>query len=188
MKRTSLASQPCSIARTLDVVGEWWTLLIVRDIAYGITRFREIQDDLGISANVLAERLGTLVAEGILERMSYQERPLREEYRLSEKGVELVPVLIALMGWGDRWASGRHGGPVAVTHGECGHRARTEIRCECCDREVAPEELRASLRGPLEAGPADGEPGAVSARRMAAEPGGGEAAGLDGWFHGHPAT
>src|SRR5271165_7354721 len=112
MKRTALGQQPCSIARTLDVAGEWWTLLIVRDVAYGVRRFRAIQEDLGISANVLSERLDRLVEEGILERSEYQQRPRREEYRLTGKGTELVPVLIALMQWGDRWTWPAGAGPV----------------------------------------------------------------------------
>jgi DNA-binding HxlR family transcriptional regulator len=103
VKRTSLSNHPCSIARTLDVAGEWWTPLILRDVAYGVRRFGEIQEDLGISANVLSDRLDGLVAEGILERRVYRERPQRHEYRLTEKGVELIPALLALMQWGDRW-------------------------------------------------------------------------------------
>src|ERR1019366_10354701 len=84
-------THPCSIARTLDVIGESWTPLILRDVAYGVRRFGEIQEDLGISANVLADRLEALVGEGILETRVYQERPRRSEYVLSEKGSELIP-------------------------------------------------------------------------------------------------
>ena len=91
MKRTDLSRHPCSIARALDAAGEWWTPLILRDVAYGIGRFREIQEDLGISANVLSDRLETLVAEGLLETRVYQSRPERHEYRLTEKGRDLVP-------------------------------------------------------------------------------------------------
>src|ERR1035441_10597672 len=100
MKRTALGHHPCSIARTLDVAGEWWTPLILRDVAYGVRRFAELQEDLGISANVLSDRLETLVAEGILERAVYRQRPERHEYRLTEKGRELLPALLALMQWG----------------------------------------------------------------------------------------
>src|SRR2546425_10955836 len=104
MKRTSLERHPCSIARTLDIAGEWWTPLIVRDVAYGLRRFNELEEDLGISANVLSDRLETLVREGILETRAYQARPQRSEYVLTRKGMDLVPALIALMRWGDRWA------------------------------------------------------------------------------------
>ncbi|HMG98734.1 MAG TPA: helix-turn-helix domain-containing protein, partial [Gaiellales bacterium] len=101
MKRTSLNSHPCSIARTLDVAGEWWAPLILKDVAYGVRRFKDLQDDLGISANVLADRLEALVADGLLETHVYQERPRRHEYHLTEMGADLIPALLALMGWGD---------------------------------------------------------------------------------------
>ena len=116
VKRTTFADHPCSIARTLDVVGEWWTPLILRDVAYGVRRFREIQDDLGISANVLADRLDALVAEGLLETRLYQERPERREYVLTSKGAELIPALLALKEWGDHWKWPGGQGPVSVLH------------------------------------------------------------------------
>ncbi len=166
MKRTALSQHPCSIARALDVTGEWWTLLIVRDVAYGVRRFREIQEDLGVSANVLSERLETLVREGILERAVYQERPRREEYHLTEKGAELIPVLLALMQWGDRWAWGRGRGPVRVEHAGCGHGAHVSVRCERCERELEPAELRARLLGGARGAPEEHSPGSVSARQL----------------------
>jgi DNA-binding HxlR family transcriptional regulator len=146
MKRSALRHHPCSIARTLDVAGEWWTPLILRDVAYGVRRFREIQDDLGISANVLADRLDALVGEGILETVVYHERPRRHEYRLTQKGAELLPALLALMQWGDRWTWPRGEGPVRVVHEQCGHDARVQLCCEHCERELAPAELRAKPR------------------------------------------
>jgi DNA-binding HxlR family transcriptional regulator len=168
MKRTGLGNHPCSIARALDAAGEWWTPLILRDVAYGIRRFREIQDDLGISANVLADRLETLVAEGLVETRAYQSRPERHEYRLTEKGLDLVPALLALMQWGDRWAWPDGSGPVRVLHRECGHETRVEVRCPHCERALAPTELAAELRRHDGPAPAPGEPGYVSGRRLAA--------------------
>jgi DNA-binding HxlR family transcriptional regulator len=106
MHRTSFAAMHCSIARTLEVAGEWWTPLILRDIALGITRFDDLQRDLGISRKVLTQRLDTLVAGGVLERQPYQQHPPRHQYLLTAKGRDLVPVLFALMAWGDRWAAG----------------------------------------------------------------------------------
>jgi len=97
----------CSIARALEVVGEWWSLLIVRDALNGVRRFEEFQERLGVARNVLTKRLATLVAQGVLERRRYQERPERFEYVLTEKGVDLYSVIIALMKWGDRWAMKR---------------------------------------------------------------------------------
>ncbi len=168
VKRTSLEAHPCSIARTLDVVGEWWTPMIVRDVAYGLRRFSEIQEDLGISANVLADRLESLVADGVLETSVYQDRPVRREYRLTEKGADLIPALIALMEWGDRWSWPEGRGPVEVLHDGCGEPVSVEIRCEHCHQEVSAAELRARPSGRLAAPPADGEPGFLSARALAA--------------------
>jgi DNA-binding HxlR family transcriptional regulator len=167
MKRTSLSDHPCSIARTLDVAGEWWTPLIVRDVAYGVRRFGEIQEDLGVSANVLSDRLEGLLAEGILERRLYQQRPERHEYHLTQKGAELIPPLLALMQWGDRWKWPGQRGPVRVTHEECGHEVRVEVRCEHCEREAQTSELRASARsGVVKQVPAEHRPGNVSARQL----------------------
>jgi DNA-binding HxlR family transcriptional regulator len=166
MKRSALGHHHCSIARTLDVAGEWWTPLILRDVAYGVRRFREIQEDLGISANVLADRLDALLADGILETVVYQERPRRHEYRLTRKGRELVPVLLALMQWGDRWMWPGGEGPVRAIHGECDHDVRVEIRCPHCEREVEASELRARPRWPLADASSLRAPGAVSGRRL----------------------
>jgi DNA-binding HxlR family transcriptional regulator len=104
LKRT-YEGQNCSIARALELVGERWTLLIVRDAFLGLRRFDEFQDSLGVARNVLAERLNRLVGEGILERNAYSERPPRFEYRLTEKGRDLAIPLLALMQWGDRHLS-----------------------------------------------------------------------------------
>jgi DNA-binding HxlR family transcriptional regulator len=166
MQRTTLGEHPCSIARTLDVAGEWWTPLILRDVAYGVQRFREIQEDLGISANVLSDRLQGLVAEGILETHAYQERPRRHEYRLTEKGAELVPALLALMQWGDRWQWPGGRGPVRVVHEECGEEVRVELRCPHCERELEARELRAKPGVRPSRPPAEHEPGNISGRRL----------------------
>jgi DNA-binding HxlR family transcriptional regulator len=166
MKRTSLSDYPCSIARTLDVAGEWWSPLILRDVAYGVRRFAEIQEDLGISANVLSDRLETLVAEGLLETRVYAQRPRRHEYRLTEKGADLIPALLALMQWGDRWMWRGSRGPVRVVHEDCGHAVNVEVRCPHCERGVAPGELLARLSGRVGSAPEEGEPGNVSGRRL----------------------
>jgi DNA-binding HxlR family transcriptional regulator len=97
--------QVCSIARTLEVVGDRWTLLVVRDVALGVHRFDELLESLGVASNVLSDRLNRLVEEGILDRVPYSERPLRHEYRLTPKGRELGVALLALMQWGDRHLS-----------------------------------------------------------------------------------
>ncbi len=103
MKRTTLAAAPCPIARSLDEVGEWWSLLILRDAMLGSTRFDEFQRGIGLATNMLARRLRALVDAGLLERQPYQQRPLRHEYRLTDKGRDFLPVLLAMADWGNRW-------------------------------------------------------------------------------------
>jgi DNA-binding HxlR family transcriptional regulator len=107
MLKRGYEGQVCSIARSLELIGERWTLLIVRDLFLGLTRFDEFLDSLGIASNVLSDRLGRLVEEGIAERVRYSERPERFEYRLTPKGRELRLVLLALMQWGDRHISSK---------------------------------------------------------------------------------
>jgi DNA-binding HxlR family transcriptional regulator len=102
MRRTSFDSMPCPIARSLERVGEWWSILILRDAFAGLTRFEEFQDSLGIAPNMLTRRLGALVEDGLLERRRYSERPPRHEYVLTERGRDFRPVLLAMMAWGNR--------------------------------------------------------------------------------------
>ena len=120
MKRTSVGHLSCSVARTLDVVGEWWTLLVVRNLMFGQRRFEAIQADLGIARNILSDRLATLVAHDVVVKTKYQDHPERFEYRLTEKGHDLFPVIAALMAWGDRWESRGEGPPIELHH-SCGH-------------------------------------------------------------------
>jgi DNA-binding HxlR family transcriptional regulator len=123
MLKRDYEGQVCSIARTLEVVGDRWTLLVVRDVGLGVRRFDELQASLGVATNVLTDRLSRLVAEGVLERVRYNERPERFEYRLTQKGRELSVALLALMQWGDRYLSDKppkiarrrsDGAPVSV--------------------------------------------------------------------------
>jgi DNA-binding HxlR family transcriptional regulator len=146
MQRTNFGDMACSIARTLDVVGEPWSPLVLRDVWVGINRFDQIQDDLGVSSKVLAQRLKHLVAHGVLERRAYSERPPRHEYVLTPKGEELCSVLMAITAWGDRWTAGEAGPPVLLRHRACGQVTTAEVRCACCG-EV------------LDAGAVDVEPG-----------------------------
>ena len=120
----------CSVARTLDVVGEWWTLLIVRNIMLGQLRFEAIQGDLGIARNILSDRLNTLVAAGVVKRVKYQDHPERFEYHLTDKGRDLFPVIAALMTWGDRWAA-PEGPPLELRH-TCEGRGHAQMVCSEC--------------------------------------------------------
>ena len=129
-------NQICSIARALEIVGERWSLLIVRDAFLGLRRFEEFQASLGIARNVLTERLNRLVEAGILERVPYQERPTRYEYRPTGKGRDLGTALIALMQWGDRHLAGDAGPPRLVAHADCDGKVAAQLVCEGCGETV----------------------------------------------------
>lgn len=141
MQRTNFGDMACSIGRTLDVVGEPWTPLIIRDVWVGITRFDDIQRDLGISRKVLTERLRSLVANGVLERRRYSERPPRHEYALTEKGREFCDVLMTITAWGDRWTAGEAGPPVLIRHRACGELVHAEVRCSHCSGILRSDEV-----------------------------------------------
>ena len=138
MRRTSFAGMHCSIAQTLDVVGEWWTPLIVRDVYMGLHRFEDLAENLEISRNLLTRRLTDLVERGVLERRKYQDRPVRHSYHLTEAGTALVPALLMLMGWGDRWATPPGGPPVRLVHRDCGTQFTPTVSCSCCGEPVDP--------------------------------------------------
>ena len=139
-------NQVCSIARTLELIGERWTILIVRDAFLGVRRFDDFQRSLGIARNVLQGRLERLVEHGILERVRYQERPERFEYRLTEKGLDLWPVIVSLISWGDRHAADG-GAPVLLEHKGCGGRVNDRRICEACEALLGPRDVSAR-RGP----------------------------------------
>ena len=128
--------QICSIARSLEVLGERWTLLVIRDVFNGRRRFDQIQENLGVARNVLSTRLQWLVDEGILERRPYQERPPRYEYFLTEKGLDLWPVMITLLHWGDRHLSEGSGPPMEVRHKQCGGLVDERGYCGECGRRL----------------------------------------------------
>jgi len=131
MQRTQFGEMACSIARTMDVIGEPWSPLVLRDVFAGVNRFDQIQADLGISRKVLTERLNHLVEQGVLERRQYDARP-RFEYHLTDKGIELVDLLMVMVGWGDRWLAGEAGSPVLYRHRACGQVSRVDLRCANC--------------------------------------------------------
>jgi DNA-binding HxlR family transcriptional regulator/peroxiredoxin len=106
MRYSDISDADCAIAQALGVVGDWWTLLVIRDLAGGVNRFSGLVAELGVSRKVLAERLADLVAHGVVERRRYSEHPPRDEYHLTERGKALLPVLIALQDWGDRFIFG----------------------------------------------------------------------------------
>lgn len=139
---TDFSAMECSIARTLDVIGERWSLLIVRDAFWGVRRFDDLRADLGIARNVLTDRLNKLVDQGVLRKVLYEERPPRYEYRLTDKGRDLLPVLLAMVTWGDRWAAGDGDAPVRLTHARCGNETHAIAACDHCGQELRWSDLR----------------------------------------------
>ena len=136
----------CSVARTLDVLGDTWSILVLRDVLLGAHRFDPMQRHLGIARNVLAARLKRLLEHGLLEKREYQAHPPRFEYHLTRKGLDLQPVLIGLMRWGDRYVADAGGGPVVLEHRACGHPIRLLTVCEACGESVGPRQTAVRAR------------------------------------------
>jgi len=147
MKRTSFARMHCSLARGLDLIGDWWSPLIVRDLYLDVVRFDDLVEDLGISRNLLTRRLSALANNGIVERHAYQRRPRRYEYRLTEAGRELVPAILALTAWGDRWARPKEGSPMLFVHNSCGHQFQPQVTCSACGEVITAEAVK-TIGGP----------------------------------------
>ena len=131
VQRKSFESMNCSVAQCLEVVGEWWSMLIIRDAFLGVRRFDDFQSRLGISRNILNVRLTTLVEADVLERVAYQQRPPRYEYRLTDKGRDLWPVLTTMREWGDKWAA-PNGAPLEILHDACGEVMHLNHTCSTC--------------------------------------------------------
>lgn len=148
MERKSFTDMHCSVAQCLEVVGEWWTMLIVRDAFLGIRRFDQFQDRLGISRNILIQRLNRLVDHGVFDRVQYHEHPPRYEYRLTAKGRDLWPVLTAMRQWGDQHVS-PDGPPMRLVHTTCGQTADAVLTCSQCEERLRPGDVR------VVAGPGD---------------------------------
>ena len=147
MRAAELAEQQCSIARPAALLGDRWTLVILRQAFSRVRRFDDFQRSLGISRSLLADRLGKLVDAGILRREPYKDEiRTREEYRLTEKGLDLYPVLMALREWGDRYMA-EGGPPLEIRHRGCGGHPTLELRCSVCGEEVGARDAEA-LPGP----------------------------------------
>jgi DNA-binding HxlR family transcriptional regulator len=142
----------CTIARTLEVIGERWTLLILRQAFLGDRRFDQLHHSLGIARNILSDRLRALVEEGILDRRLYQDRPPRHDYRLTEKGIDLYPVVLAIKQWGDRYQACEEDPALRLVHRKCEHQLGAVMACGHCGevltaRSVRPEERERVLSG-----------------------------------------
>ena len=143
MRWNTLAREDCSLSRTLAVIGDRWTLLILRDAFLRVRRFEDFEESLKIARRVLSERLALLVEHGILKKVPYQERPTRCEYRLTDKGLELYPALVSLVHWGDKHYATKDGPPVIHRHLKCGHDFRSVMTCSECRKPVAARDVAA---------------------------------------------
>lgn len=146
MERKSFSDMHCSVAQTLEVVGEWWSLLIVRDAFLGVTRFDDFQARLGISRNVLNQRLGRLVEAGVFATVPYNEHPPRHCYRLTDKGRDLWPVLTTMRQWGDKYAA-PDGPPLELIHEGCGQVSTAQMTCATCGEPIGARDVR-TIPGP----------------------------------------
>ena len=142
--RESYSAENCSVKRALDIVGEKWTLLVLREAFYGARRFEQFQAHVGCARNLLSERLNTLVEAGVLRRVPYREPGQRErhENHLTDKGLDLLPAVIALMQWGDRWEADPAGPPVKIVHRDCGQPVELVMRCDRDDVRLTARDTR----------------------------------------------
>jgi DNA-binding HxlR family transcriptional regulator len=154
VKWRDIGDQLCPIARALSVVGDRWTMLILREAFLGTRRFEDLQQRTGAARNLLSDRLEKLVAQGVLERRPYQEKPTRYEYRLTEKGLDLYPVMMALVRWGDRWLDDGRGRPIEHRHKRCGQVMQMEAVCSECGERLDPHAVEVGLGPALRSNPA----------------------------------
>jgi DNA-binding HxlR family transcriptional regulator len=164
MRWGELDAEPCSVARTVSVIGDRWTLLVLRDCFLRVRRFEDFQSRLGITRHVLADRLRKLVRLGVLERLPYQDKPRRFEYRLTRKGLDLYPVLVSIVHWGDTHMAPKAGRPVLLQHCGCGEIFDPVLTCSQCGEAVDAREVRVQ---PGPGAPPQLLPESVSAGRQA---------------------
>jgi DNA-binding HxlR family transcriptional regulator len=138
MRWDEVGSETCSIARACSVLSDRWTLLILREAFLRTRRFEDFQRRTGAARNLVADRLGRLVEHGVLERRPYQDKPRRDEYRLTEKGRDLYPLIMALVHWGDRWMDQGEGPPLEHVHQACGHVMHAVATCSECGERLEP--------------------------------------------------
>lgn len=147
MKRVDTSDWPCTIARSVALLGDHWNLLLVRQACRGTRRFDDFQRELGIGRNILTVRLNHLVDEGLMQRVAYQDNPPRSEYRLTQQGREVYPILAAMAAWGERWLTGPEGTPLVLHHTTCDHDMQAVVVCSECAAPIDVRETTAR-RGP----------------------------------------
>lgn len=142
MRWSELHREPCSMARTISVIGDRWTLMILRDCFLRIRRYEDFERSLGITRHLLADRLRKLVKAGVLRKQAYSERPRRHEYRLTDKGLDLYPVMMAIVHWGDTHMAGSKGRPLLHEHIACGHTFDPVTTCSHCREAITGRAVR----------------------------------------------
>jgi DNA-binding HxlR family transcriptional regulator len=146
MRKTEIEHLTCSVARTIGVVGERWTLLLIREFFLGTRRFEVFQAHTGISSRALSDRLQRLQKLGIITATAYQKRPLRFEYRLTNQGLELYPVIVSMTHWGDRWMKAKGEPPPArLVHKRCGHLFKPVLTCKACGEAIGARDVRVKI-------------------------------------------
>lgn len=141
MRWSEIADQNCSVARTLSVLGDRWTMLLIREAFLGTRRFEDFQGNTGCPRATLSDRLAGLVDDDVLEKRPYSDHPDRFEYRLTTKGIDLYPIVVSLLTWGDRWMQPDGAGPLKLRHTPCGEIVVPELRCPTCDEAIDPREM-----------------------------------------------
>ncbi|GAB02273.1 helix-turn-helix transcriptional regulator [Acinetobacter venetianus] len=142
MKWEEIGDQPCSVARTLSVLGDRWTMLILRNAFMGVRRFDDFQRSLGLTRHVLSERLKRLVEHEILVKVPYVQRQERFEYQLTEKGLDLYPIILAMVQWADKWMDLGMGKPLEFTHKSCGKKINPKVVCSECNDQIHVQDVR----------------------------------------------
>lgn len=141
MRWEDIDTQVCSVARALAIFGDRWTLLIIRDAFRRVRRFSAFQESLGITKHRLSDRLNRLVDEGVLRKELYDDNRARYEYRLTQKGLDLFPILMSVAQWGDKWVCDSDGTPLTFTHNDCGQITHPKFICDCCGGDLHAKNL-----------------------------------------------
>ena len=145
MRTSQLVKMTCTIARAVEEIGDPWTIMIMKELFLGQRRFADIQTYTGMSPHLLSVRMKKLEKRGIVQRRAYQQRPTRYEYRLTEKGIDLWPVLVALKDWSARWGRWPEGEPLSICHKACGHVTALKVVCSHCDEPMNARDVRQEM-------------------------------------------